>query len=593
MSSRTYYLRTRAGSGVATQTSQAVEEPPSYTLETDIPLNEIAPQVEGSVHSSKATVTARLYSDVAASRPPPPLRDRPLLPSGSPVMGTGHTNVPRCPDDDENVRDTDSSSSEQESNGEIETPDKIEGIPWTTVQHRRTRSLESFKNKKRTLTAEQTKAIKKATESMTADQRQQLQRRQEKVHPRRENSASSRGEGTSRPKGKTIDPREWGNVNISRESLDLEAQAAALNSFKNQADTARYSKRDSYRDKERSQSSDRGKNRRHKKYDKRSSKRDPKRSGRPAESQPAAQIAPKSYLGAAFKRIGRSKRKNHNSESPSDSDSSSFSSSSDSSSTSDSSSRSESSDDKSDGSKSSYHHGKKRRDNQHGRNKRRRYSGSSGSRSKIKPIPPKEYDGSVDVRAYHRFVREGDAYLRDGKVRGRRKVFLLSYYLTGKAYDFYTLKVAINEDQWTVSQFYKELFNYCFPVDYRMQLQKTLARCHQNDKSVAEYTHELQDLFNMIGNIPKQDQVLKFWNSARPSIQKELWRNKLNPELSSWKKVVAQAEIIEIAENVAERRDRRSGQTSQPSGVASGSGGGNQKTRHPPTGGSAHRGTTV
>jgi hypothetical protein len=100
-------------------------------------------------------------------------------------------------------------------------------------------------------------------------------------------------------------------------------------------------------------------------------------------------------------------------------------------------------------------------------------------------------------------VRESDAYLRDGKVRSRRKVFLLSYYLTGKAYDFYTQKVAIDEERWTVPQFYKELFNYCFPVDYRMQLRKTLARCHQNDKSVAEYTHELQDLFNMIGNISK------------------------------------------------------------------------------------------
>ena len=123
-----------------------------------------------------------------------------------------------------------------------------------------------------------------------------------------------------------------------------------------------------------------------------------------------------------------------------------------------------------------------------------------------------------------------------------------------------------------MSRFYEELFNYCFPVDYRMQLRKNLARCHQNDKTVAEYTHELQELFNMIGNVPEQDQVLKFWNSARPSIQRELWRNKLNPELSSWRKVVAQAEIIEIAENVAERRDRKSGQTLQTSGTASGSG---------------------
>ena len=143
----------------------------------------------------------------------------------------------------------------------------------------------------------------------------------------------------------------------------------------------------------------------------------------------------------------------------------------------------------------------------------------------------------------------------------------------------------MNEEQWTVPQFYTELFNYCFPVDYRMQLRKTLARFHQNDKSVSEYTHELQDLFNMIGNIPEQDQVLKFWNSARPSIQKELWRNKLNPELSSWRKVVAQAEIIEIVENVSEQRDRRPNQSSQASGAASGSSGG-AKGKHHSTDGS-------
>jgi hypothetical protein len=47
-------------------------------------------------------------------------------------------------------------------------------------------------------------------------------------------------------------------------------------------------------------------------------------------------------------------------------------------------------------------------------------------------------------------VRESDAYLRDGKVRGRRKVFLLLYHLSGKAYDFYVQKAAINEEHWTV-----------------------------------------------------------------------------------------------------------------------------------------------
>ena len=86
-----------------------------------------------------------------------------------------------------------------------------------------------------------------------------------------------------------------------------------------------------------------------------------------------------------------------------------------------------------------------------------------------------------------------------------------------------------------------------------MQIRRTLARCHQNERSISEYTHELHELFNMIGDISERDQVLKFWNGARTGIQKELWRNNLNPEISSWNQVTAQAEIIEIAENVADR----------------------------------------
>ena len=116
----------------------------------------------------------------------------------------------------------------------------------------------------------------------------------------------------------------------------------------------------------------------------------------------------------------------------------------------------------------------------------------------IKPNPPKEYDGYADARAYHRFVRESEAYLRDGRVQGRRQVFLLSYYLSGKAYDFYAQKVAINEEEWTLREFYNELFNYYFPIDYRMQIRRTLACCHQNERSVSEYTHELHKLFHIV-----------------------------------------------------------------------------------------------
>jgi hypothetical protein len=71
-----------------------------------------------------------------------------------------------------------------------------------------------------------------------------------------------------------------------------------------------------------------------------------------------------------------------------------------------------------------------------------------------------------------------------------------------------------------------------------------------------EYTHELQELFNMIGTVPEQDKVLRLWNGVKPEIQGSLWRAQLNPEISSWEEVLAQAEIIEISENVAHKRDR-------------------------------------
>ena len=51
-------------------------------------------------------------------------------------------------------------------------------------------------------------------------------------------------------------------------------------------------------------------------------------------------------------------------------------------------------------------------------------------------VDPVGHGKVLDPRAYHRFVRESEAYLRDGKVKGRRQVFLLSYYLTGKAVTF-------------------------------------------------------------------------------------------------------------------------------------------------------------
>ena len=132
-------------------------------------------------------------------------------------------------------------------------------------------------------------------------------------------------------------------------------------------------------------------------------------------------------------------------------------------------------------------------------------------------------------------------------------MFTLSRFPEGKSYNFYTQKVAINEREWLLPCFFKELLNYWFPIDYRMQTRKRLAHCSQGERTITEYSHKLQELFNMIGTISEQDQVLRFWNGVKPEIQSGLWRVQLNPEISNWDKVLAQAEIIEISENIAHK----------------------------------------
>ena len=241
MSNRTYNLRVRPRTGIATQSGRTTNDSPTR-MEAAFPLREAPPHVAGIVPSNAgANVDIRSYSDVVASRTPLNSRERPVVPLGIPDRDPNRILVLSQDQQQEgpgNYRIDESEVQMDDFNSSMETgtPDRADSH-WTTVQRRRTRSHGSLPDK-RTVTAEQVHAIELATERMTQEQRQQVQRRLEKIQPRCEESVSSRGEGPSKPKGKMTDPREWGNLHLSEEELSLEAQTAALNSFaKNVKDT--------------------------------------------------------------------------------------------------------------------------------------------------------------------------------------------------------------------------------------------------------------------------------------------------------------------------------------------------------------------
>ncbi|KIK11320.1 hypothetical protein PISMIDRAFT_72047, partial [Pisolithus microcarpus 441] len=65
--------------------------------------------------------------------------------------------------------------------------------------------------------------------------------------------------------------------------------------------------------------------------------------------------------------------------------------------------------------------------------------------------------------------------------------------------------------KWRLSDFFTELFNYCFPIDFRLRQREKLQSCYQNSKTVKEYLYDLNELWNMIGETDEGNKAYKFW----------------------------------------------------------------------------------
>jgi len=147
-------------------------------------------------------------------------------------------------------------------------------------------------------------------------------------------------------------------------------------------------------------------------------------------------------------------------------------------------------------------------------------------------------------------MMESMAYVKDGNVPEKKQVFIVAHYLTGKGRTFYSEEVAIDPYSWRIREFFKQLFNFCFPVNYRNQQHNKITTFMQNNLTVREYLHELNEMWNTIGERNDQLKVDKFWKGLRWDYQRDLWKDKLNPEVSMLKEVVTAAEVIEILRSV-------------------------------------------
>ncbi|KAG6912939.1 hypothetical protein DXG01_010993, partial [Tephrocybe rancida] len=455
-----------------------------------------APGIQDNVNGSPRSTDVRSYSDVVASRPASPASVQVVQPVAN---GSGPG---------ERVRQVDiSTTSRVDSVVAAGTNADDGGGPWMVVQPRRSRSTGSLGGRNSRVqivpagasgpaqitrssrttgparpvhTLDQEVTIALARARLTEEQEQLLHNRQRAIVVDASDTSSDTTELPMNTKGKGPDPRNWGNVELPAEELDVNRQREALEVWAqtHQVNLAQPSHNPPSMNTSGS----------------RVTPLEGVSQGKtlPVSArnslEPVVHLPLNSYLGAALMNVANSV--------PSDT-------------------------------RDTAPHPSLRSSDIPA-------SLRNGQNSLIKPIAPRDYDGSPDARSYHRFITEGTDYVETGRVEPRRCVFVLSRFLKGRAYDFYTQKVAMTAGDWDLQRFFVEMFTYCFPVNYQTKQREKLRRSYQRDKSVTEYCYDLEELYNMIGTVSEREKVVKLWNGLRPSIQKALWRDGLNPEKSSW-----------------------------------------------------------
>ncbi|KAH9853937.1 hypothetical protein C2E23DRAFT_894507 [Lenzites betulinus] len=239
MSSRYNLRRPRAASPpVTTPTTEDIpgEHLNSHSLSSDAPAGSSPLTSVVTPESPRLGAERRpglTYSQVVASRSPSPSFNAGAETFGSEANNISHYDTP--------PPETEGTATEPVGRHPVtveDVTDEDENGPWTpVVRRRRTRSTGSMplprdvppRQHPRLSTAQQA-TVHKAEERLAQSEREWIARRAatslNAINRISSESTTSRGEGPSKPmpKGKTIDARNWGGINIPEHELDPEAQ---------------------------------------------------------------------------------------------------------------------------------------------------------------------------------------------------------------------------------------------------------------------------------------------------------------------------------------------------------------------------------
>ncbi|KDQ32396.1 hypothetical protein PLEOSDRAFT_1111144 [Pleurotus ostreatus PC15] len=166
--------------------------------------------------------------------------------------------------------------------------------------------------------------------------------------------------------------------------------------------------------------------------------------------------------------------------------------------------------------------------------------------SKLKAVAPTVFTGEPKIDLFNRWMREGLHYLDDARVERRKEIRALARYTEGKAQAYYQNVIADDKSNWMLEEYFKAIYDVCFPSNFREKQRRKLERFYQGELLVKEYAAQMYDMINTIGGLDARQRVVHLFRGLNPELAIACRRMGLNPEDASWDEVVAEAENEEI-----------------------------------------------
>ena len=157
---------------------------------------------------------------------------------------------------------------------------------------------------------------------------------------------------------------------------------------------------------------------------------------------------------------------------------------------------------------------------------------------RIKVDSPSTYNGKPDLDAFDRWVFEVRTWKRLNKLMEELAVTPSNKYITEKVSVFYMKYVAEKERHWTLTAIFEGLFDYCFPKDFKTNLQRKLMTATQGRMRITEFIRDIEIMADRFPDVNERGIIEIFWWGIHPDIRVEVLKMGAHPERSSLEKMV-------------------------------------------------------